>query len=331
MLATPPAGRRDRRSASSTARTSAALSRRARGPRRRRRSSSSRPGDVVGRGRSPLDRRRCGSLAVTSTSAAWARRCSRFAIGYAPPGTPAAPSSTSAGEGRSCPEPALRAKGVTPCRCGWPRAFPSHPTFPPASVPRAAWRSSATTACGSPTPAPGPTRSSSRPRSRASRRRLRIGTAVMPVYTRTPSVLAAGAGSVAQLAPGRFVLGLGASSETIVRRVGRRPVRAAARRSARGDHVIRQMLAGERVTFEGKTAPHEGVPPRVAAAAAGADLPGGAHAADARARRRDRRRRDPEHDAGRSGAAHARARPHSAPSAPAAIRRGTRDRRALPD
>jgi alkanesulfonate monooxygenase SsuD/methylene tetrahydromethanopterin reductase-like flavin-dependent oxidoreductase (luciferase family) len=60
---------------------------------------------------------------------------------------------------------------------------------------------------------------------------VRLGTAVIPVYTRTPSVMAAGAGSVAQLAPGRFVLGLGASSETIVERWGgvpfRRPSRAA--------------------------------------------------------------------------------------------------------
>src|SRR5579885_2343404 len=47
-------------------------------------------------------------------------------------------------------------------------------------------------------------------------RRLRIGTAVVPIYTRTPSVMAAAAGSLAQLAPGRVVLGLGASSETIV-------------------------------------------------------------------------------------------------------------------
>ena len=44
--------------------------------------------------------------------------------------------------------------------------------------------------------------------------RLRIGTAVVPVYTRTPSVFAAAAGSVAQLAPGRFVLGIGASSRS---------------------------------------------------------------------------------------------------------------------
>src|SRR5262245_2787924 len=50
--------------------------------------------------------------------------------------------------------------------------------------------------------------------------RLRIGTAVIPVYTRTPSVFAAAAGSVAQLAPGRFVLGIGASSETIVQSWG---------------------------------------------------------------------------------------------------------------
>src|SRR5262245_46398166 len=47
-------------------------------------------------------------------------------------------------------------------------------------------------------------------------KRVRLGTAVIPLYTRSPSVMAAGAGSVAQLAPGRFILGVGVSSETIV-------------------------------------------------------------------------------------------------------------------
>ena len=50
--------------------------------------------------------------------------------------------------------------------------------------------------------------------------RIEVGTAVVPVYTRTPSVMAAQAASVAQLAPGRFVLGIGASSENIVERWG---------------------------------------------------------------------------------------------------------------
>src|SRR3989442_3633952 len=57
-------------------------------------------------------------------------------------------------------------------------------------------------------------------------RRVRIGTAVIPIYTRALPVHAAGAGSVAQLAPGRFVLGLGGPSETIVGTSGGVPFRA---------------------------------------------------------------------------------------------------------
>src|SRR5206468_5995790 len=56
-------------------------------------------------------------------------------------------------------------------------------------------------------------------------RRVRIGTAVIPIYTRALPVLAAGAGSTAQLAPGRVILGLGISSETIVDAWGGVPFR----------------------------------------------------------------------------------------------------------
>jgi probable F420-dependent oxidoreductase len=83
--------------------------------------------------------------------------------------------------------------------------------------------------------------------------RLRIGTAVVPVYTRTPSVMAAQAGSVAQLAPGRFVLGLGASSDTIVDAWGGVPFAKPLTRMRETVGVLRQMLAGERVTFSGRT------------------------------------------------------------------------------
>jgi probable F420-dependent oxidoreductase len=82
--------------------------------------------------------------------------------------------------------------------------------------------------------------------------RLRIGTAVVPVYTRTPSVFAAAAGSVAQLAPGRFVLGLGASSETIVDAWGGVPFARPLAHVREAVTILRQMLAGERVTFAGK-------------------------------------------------------------------------------
>ena len=47
---------------------------------------------------------------------------------------------------------------------------------------------------------------------------LRLGTAVLPVYTRGPALLAQSAASLASAAPGRFVLGIGSSSDVIVSR-----------------------------------------------------------------------------------------------------------------
>jgi len=82
---------------------------------------------------------------------------------------------------------------------------------------------------------------------------VRIGTAVIPIYTRALPVLAAGAGSVAQLAPGRVVLGLGVSSETIVDAWGGVPFRRPLTRMRETVLALRQMLAGERVTVEGRT------------------------------------------------------------------------------
>ena len=46
--------------------------------------------------------------------------------------------------------------------------------------------------------------------------RIRVGVAVVPAYTRTPAVLAATVATLADLAPGRFVLGLGSSSEAMI-------------------------------------------------------------------------------------------------------------------
>ncbi len=45
---------------------------------------------------------------------------------------------------------------------------------------------------------------------------LRVGVAVTPVFTRTPAVLAATANTLSQLMPGRFVMGLGSSSQTMM-------------------------------------------------------------------------------------------------------------------
>jgi probable F420-dependent oxidoreductase len=47
---------------------------------------------------------------------------------------------------------------------------------------------------------------------------LRLGTAVVPVYTRGPGLLAMQAATMEELAPGRFALGVGSSSDVIVER-----------------------------------------------------------------------------------------------------------------
>ncbi|WP_433533557.1 LLM class F420-dependent oxidoreductase [Micromonospora sp. CA-263727] len=46
--------------------------------------------------------------------------------------------------------------------------------------------------------------------------RLRLGTAVAPVFTRGPGLLAMSAAALADVAPGRFALGIGASSPVLV-------------------------------------------------------------------------------------------------------------------
>src|SRR4030095_5057927 len=58
---------------------------------------------------------------------------------------------------------------------------------------------------------------------------------------------------VAQLAPGRFVLGIGASSETIVERWGGVPFRRPLTRMSETTQVLRSMLASERTSFDGRT------------------------------------------------------------------------------
>jgi probable F420-dependent oxidoreductase len=83
-------------------------------------------------------------------------------------------------------------------------------------------------------------------------RRVTIGTAIVPVYNRTPAVLAMSAATLAQLSGGRFVLGLGSSSHAIVEGWNgvafERPL-AHVRESVAS---VRQALAGGKTDFEGR-------------------------------------------------------------------------------
>lgn len=102
---------------------------------------------------------------------------------------------------------------------------------------------------------------------------LRLGPAIVPVYTRGPGLLAQHAATLAGLAPGRFVLGIGTSSPVIVQRWNGIPFTDPYRRARDTLRFLRRALAGEKVTDEalGITgfrldAPPETPPPIVLAA-----------------------------------------------------------------
>lgn len=82
---------------------------------------------------------------------------------------------------------------------------------------------------------------------------MRIGTAIVPVFTRPPALIAMSTLAAQQACGGRFCLGLGASSETIVQRwMGLdfdRPL-ATIRETV---EVVRAALTGEKVDLEGET------------------------------------------------------------------------------
>ncbi|MDX6743780.1 LLM class F420-dependent oxidoreductase [Actinocorallia sp. A-T 12471] len=79
---------------------------------------------------------------------------------------------------------------------------------------------------------------------------LRLGPAIVPVYTRGPALLAQQAATLADLAPGRFVLGIGTSSDTIVERWNGIPFTEPFARVRDTLRFLRRALAGEKVTDE---------------------------------------------------------------------------------
>jgi probable F420-dependent oxidoreductase len=82
---------------------------------------------------------------------------------------------------------------------------------------------------------------------------LRLGTAIANVFTRGPATLALSAAGLAEIAPGRFCLGIGSGSHTIVETWNGGRFEKPATRVREMAQVLRQALAGERVTFSGQT------------------------------------------------------------------------------
>lgn len=82
-------------------------------------------------------------------------------------------------------------------------------------------------------------------------RTLRVANGVIPVQTRTPIVYGQAAATLGHLAPGRFALGLGLSSEIIVGQWHGLPFVPSIQQMREAVQIIRMAAAGERVNFDG--------------------------------------------------------------------------------
>lgn len=82
---------------------------------------------------------------------------------------------------------------------------------------------------------------------------LRLGTAIIPAFTRGPALLAQTAASLADAAPGRFVLGLGTSSDVIVERWNGLSFDEPYKRVRDVNRFLRDAFNGEKVTNDYET------------------------------------------------------------------------------
>jgi probable F420-dependent oxidoreductase len=83
--------------------------------------------------------------------------------------------------------------------------------------------------------------------------RVRLGTALVPVFNRPPALTAMSAAGVQQLSGGRFVLGIGLSSPAIVGSWMGLEFDGRVKRIEEYVEVLREAFAGRKVTFHGWT------------------------------------------------------------------------------
>ena len=88
--------------------------------------------------------------------------------------------------------------------------------------------------------------------------RIRLCTGVVPVFNRPPPVLAMGVVAAEQRAPGRFVLGLGASTGNMVDRWYGVPFERPLTRVRETVLLLRQILRGDKTDFTGVTLRSQG-------------------------------------------------------------------------
>lgn len=83
--------------------------------------------------------------------------------------------------------------------------------------------------------------------------KLRLGTAIIPVFSRPPALIAMSTLAVHQASGGRFCLGLGASSQTIIERWMGLDFERPLTRIRETVEVVRAALTGDKVDYDGAT------------------------------------------------------------------------------
>src|SRR5688500_10984547 len=83
--------------------------------------------------------------------------------------------------------------------------------------------------------------------------KMRIGIAIVPIFTRPPALIAMSTLAAHQACGGRFCLGLGASSPTIVERWMGLDVDKPLTRTRETIDAVRAALTGDKVTVDGDT------------------------------------------------------------------------------
>ena len=77
---------------------------------------------------------------------------------------------------------------------------------------------------------------------------LRLGTAIVPAYTRGPALLAQSVATMASIAPGRFAFGVGSSSNVIVEHWNGIPFTDPYKKTRDVVRFLKQALTGEKIT-----------------------------------------------------------------------------------
>lgn len=82
--------------------------------------------------------------------------------------------------------------------------------------------------------------------------RIRLGTGIIPIHSRSPALVAQGVATLDELTDGRAVVGLGLSSPHVIERWHGVDFQPALRRQRETLEIIRQVLSGEELDYRGR-------------------------------------------------------------------------------